>query len=517
MVIVGERVTPPDWELDQEPEAPDHRPQVSIYRGPSVRGERRLLVISALRDGRTASDVETFQAARAPNRLGGGSWAEVVLTARELRRRERVRAAAQPLNLDIEEGVLTSADALRGRRVVQTLPAATLGRLGWPGRKAGVFILQPDEHQALGALNPGEQELIRPVINSKDLLPYAAVLPPDPERMIYLARPPELRGLPQAQMRNVAFPAGLPNIERHLTQFRPYLEDRIDRYNDRRPWWTIHRPRERTVNRADSGVKWADYCVTSRWGPGERLIVGLAPVHAVPQSGLHALLAPAEIRAAYVSGLLNSTVVQDLASTIPPGQIRTSDLEELGLPLIPATVNDIANLAVKLADDVELLARDLSVRFPRLVDSLREDIALSVVPDEAWVIPNPGRFGYGEMNRVDWVREVTPRGAQATRAIAVTTEATLFGHEIVVQSVTGARLTLAVEETEPQLLDTVAAYVAGLIANGAQLRDIAIAAVPLSPQDLIASREADQQALQVAVDRYRGRRLEIDEIVDAVI
>jgi len=517
MVIVGERVAPPDWELDAAPSTPDSYPTVSIYGGSSVRGAQRELVLSALRDGRSASGVRTFRAGRAPNGLLGESWAEVVMPSSDVRRRERVRRAAEPLALDIEEGVLSSADALRGREVENTLPRTTLVRLGWPERKAGVFVLQPDEFQALGPLNQAEKQCLRPMINTRDVLPYASVIPTEPERMLYLPRPTELEGRPQAEVRAAPFPQGLPQLERHLVQFRPYLEDRVERYGERRPWWTIHRPRPRTVSRADTGQTWADYCVTTRWGSGERLTVGLAPDHALPQSGLHALLPPDGVPAAYLSGLLNSTPVQDLASTLPPGQIRTSDLEQLGLPLIDQYVAQVSLTATELADAVTTLARTWALRFPKLLDALREDIALGDVPDDAWLPTGATAYTHGELHRVSWVTEVIPRGAQSSRATGVSTEATLFGHEVVVHGSESQTLTVRVAEEESELRAVLTAYVTGLIAVGTKLRDVAIAPVPIASAEFVRAFEDDQQGVHSSVDSFRSNRRVIDDIVATIL
>src|SRR5919109_1931727 len=232
MILIGQRAVGPDQEHPHDAGPPDAKaPLVSVYQGDNVSGPARDLALTAFREGRSANGVHTFRSRRSPNQLGADSWSEVVLPPTALRRRERLRRSATPLEFVTEEGVLTSADALRGRPE-EHLPAATLTRLGWPDRRAGIFVLQPDEVEALGRLTESERAIVRPVVNSRDVYPYAAVLPNAPERMIYLPRPPALQGRPVDQIRRASFPDDLPALEEHLTQFRPLLEANVQRYGE---------------------------------------------------------------------------------------------------------------------------------------------------------------------------------------------------------------------------------------------------------------------------------------------
>jgi hypothetical protein len=177
----------------------------------------------------------------------------------------------------------------------------------------------------------------------------------------------------------------------------------------------------------------------------------------------------------------------------------------------------ISTLAVAVADDVERLVIKYAPRFPLLVDALREDISLAELPDDAWLVTSSGAFTHGEIHRIGWMREVTPRGAQSARAVSVTTEATLFGHEVVVHGAGGQRLTLRVDEEESELRETLACFVGGLIANGARLRDIATATVPISGGDFVQALVDDRDGLRDLCDNYRRLGQDIDNIVDTIL
>lgn len=87
-----------------------------------------------------------------------------------------------------------------------------------------------------------------------------------------------------------------------------------------RPWWSV-RPCWRDVVDSPPGGAWAGFCVTARWGAGESLIMGFIPANHIPKSGLHALrIHDRSTDTAYLCGVLNSTMFQQLAGTMPPGQ-----------------------------------------------------------------------------------------------------------------------------------------------------------------------------------------------------
>jgi hypothetical protein len=275
MIVVGTRITPPDIEM-RNSLAAGFKPRVSIYEGGSVGLHNRRAVIEAMRDGKNAAGLHTYTASFSPNALGRRSWADVVLTTSQLSRRRRLSEATQ-LPLLVSKGVETTVNTVTAGSEV-LLSQQDLAAVGGPGTRAGIQLLKPSEVAQLGPLNEKEQTIIRPVVNTRDVYPYATVLPDDASSIIYLSKPadidPELSD--EQAITGTPFPSGIPAIERHLNRFRALLEYKTRDRHERRPWWTLHRPRVNVV--ADSEADetgWAPYCLTTRWGGGNRLVVGL--------------------------------------------------------------------------------------------------------------------------------------------------------------------------------------------------------------------------------------------------
>ena len=187
------------------------------------------------------------------------------------------------------------------------------------------------------------------------------------------------------------FPNGIPKIEASLTKFRSLLEAKARGWNERRPWWSLHRARHEVVG--DAGVTasgWANYCVMSRWGVGGRLCVGRAPSRTSPASGLHVLRPHDDlVPAGYLAALYNSTLYQEIAESLPPGHLRKAELEAIGVPLRAEYQTVLVEAADRLADLVTDLVQVHTSRFPLLADSLRSNVALTDTTDSAW-LPVPG-------------------------------------------------------------------------------------------------------------------------------
>lgn len=516
LVVIGERVVENDLDWDGEA-APRSLPRVSVYEGPMVPEKARVLALGAMRAGATRAGVRTFVAAESPNTLGGNSWASVALTKAQLGRRRRLTKNSRPLALDSDEGVLTSADTLSDPNA-DKLSRETLNQIGWvPGARPGIFVLTRPEVDSLGNLNAGERSVLLPVVNTCDVLPYACCLPDSPPVLLNLVAPPREPGLSMLQAQSLPFPDGHPNLERHLDHYRPVLEAKLRGYDERRPWWSIHRPRPDIQARLTGKGGWADYCLTTRWGGGQQLIVGLAPEASVPASGLHALFAPAGVPAAYVSALMNSSAVQELAETLPPGAIRVTDLQALNLPLLADVVELLAAEGLALADLVLEANRVHSKRFPKLMQTLMSDVSLAAVDDTSW-LPVPGqRRDWGTLEKIAWCTELVPRGSQNLSCAAVEVFEELWGHGVRIKTKMNTSLEVRVEQVGVDELGALAAYARGLVAARVPLRDVPNLPMPIVMETLARQLRSDRDALRTWLETYQGRRAVVDGIVDVAL
>jgi hypothetical protein len=511
MIIVGERVVPPDLEEQTGLPRPS-LPRVSIYRGPA--NGPRPEVIAALRDGRNAVQVETFQSRSSPNILGRGSWAEVTLTADQLARRARVAAMAGPLSLHMAEGMISGVDRLNARDE-RFLTAATLAALGGTGSRAGIFVLTSAELARMGTLSEAEVARVRPIINTADVYPYAALQDSAAASLLYMDAPERVAGTPIEALHEAAFPAGYPRLQAHLTQFRSLLVEKVRSYGERRPWWSIHRPRREILANEGLHERWGNYALTTRWGAGGRLLIGLAPRGTVPASGLHAIWPDPPATAAYVVGLVNSTYVQGLADGLAPGTVRQRDLVALRLPLLPETAaTQIATNALALADLVAAMITVDGSRFPSLPISVRENITLATPPLGAWLPEVGPETAWGLLPRLGWVTDIERAGPQAEPIDSATVEHGIFGLAVVAQNRNRRgvlRIRLASQDTE--LANALRDCVLGLAATRMTLRDIERIQAPVDPGALAIRLAADRAACMTRIEDYRRLRNEVDNLV----
>ena len=510
LIVTGIRLAAPgDRPVDADP-VEGGRPGISIYKGPPATD--RSLIIAAMREGRTANGVKSFTATVAPNELGDNSWADLTLTRDQLRLRTRLRDLG-PAALDkIEEGVITGANRVRAQDL-ELLSGETVREITESDRK-GVFELLPGEVAALGSLTAQENAVIRGVINTKDVYPYGAHLPSGHSSYIYLLKPNDLPGeLTDAEAQEYGFPPDLPAIQRHLSRFRPILQQKVANYGERRPWWSLHRGRLGIAQHEGDRSQWADYAVTARWGSGGRLVVGLAPKGTVPGSALHALLPSEGAPAEYLVALLNSSLVQEFADTIPPGQLRKDDLSSLGIPRVDApTVAEIGERSLALAGQVEALITDHGVRFPLLSDAVRSDLTLSSIPDDAWTTAPGSPSSWGRLDAVTWIDEIG--GSLIRQEIrAIETQDTLLGGHLRLEARTGQTAYVDLNEPRTDLVEALRARLGGMAAESRTLQDVPGLDVPIDPAAFVAAYEKDRASLREAVDRYRSLRDEIDELI----
>jgi hypothetical protein len=498
-----------------------YKPRVSIYRGPTVRREHRNSVIRAMRMANQTANVHSFSSAVSPNTLGRGTWADVILTPREIASRSRLREIEQ-LPLIVSKGVETTVNAL-STATEGLLSRNVLAVLGGPGRRCGIQLLSTPEVDALGPLNTAEQRVVRKVVNTRDVYPYAVVLPNEGTNVLYLAKTDGYdENLSDEQViTGSAFPGGLPRIEAHLTQYRALLEHKTRDRGERRPWWTLHRPRANVVGDASvDQTGWARYCLTTRWGGGGRLIVGVAPGNTSPASGLH-VLRPGrpELPAAYLAAVYNSTIYQEIAESLPPGQLRQEDLERMGLPDLGVDSNLLVGHALELARIVSELVNVNGPRWPQLQDSLRADVSLSLVPDASWAPEIGPRTSWGALGQLDWVSEVGRHRAGSTRLGEVVIDHDLFGLRVSanVRGEEHNAVSVALRAQDEQIAEALASVLRGIAAKGGSISDAVSTPLPISAQKLVETYSRDKERLTELVTNYRLQRQYIDDLLGRII
>jgi hypothetical protein len=169
------------------------------------------------------------------------------------------------------------------------------------------------------------------------------------------------------------------------------------------------------------------------------------------------------------------------------------------------------------ADEVAELVRVHARRRPQLRATLREDVDLAAVPDDAWV-PEPGpATTWGTVGSVSWLELDAGTGATSRPLAAVTVEHTLFGLAVEARDDRGRAIRLRVVNGDEALADVVALSLEGHRVTAASLGSVVEAAMPTDPAHLTAQLQVHKEELRVAIGRYRDRRARIDAIVDALL
>lgn len=521
MIITGTRVVEDDGSLEALPSITESKPRVSIYQGSPVSGDKRAAILDSIRDGSSRANVKTFVSLRSPNSLGSESWGDVTLTRSQLEQRDHLKTGDQ-VSIEVAEGVITTANKLKSA-TEELLTAGDLAAVGGPGSTAGIQLLTPSEVANLGRLTKKEESVIRLQINTKDVYPYAVVVPTDAPSVVYLAKPDNLNAeLSDDQVRATSVPDGLPNIGRHLKRFRSLLQAKTESYGERRPWWSLHRPRYEIVGDAGGGASvWANYCVMARWGVGGTLCVGRAPAGTSPASGLHVLRAENDVvPAGYLTALFNSSLYQEIAESLPPGHLRKADLEAIGVPLRQHHVEQIVAAADKLAELVTTLVRDKSRCFPLVGESLRGNVAMTDPVKHIWLLSTPPTATTGTLTNVNWVDQLSINRAGSTSLGSVRVVEDLFGHQIEVMARGTERVAATITlrtETGHDTAEALGAAIGAIAENGGKVRDLAGVAVPTSPKDLVALYENDCNSLDELVGEYREQRKAIDDALAAML
>jgi len=522
MIVVGTRMVPSDLVCGVEEFTPG-RPRVSIYEGGTVAPVNRSAVLSAMRDAPRykRAGVRSFTSAVSPNTLRAATWADVILTADELARRRKLTEAPQ-LPLLVTKGVETTVNGVTSGSE-GLLSQQDLTAVGGPGSRAGIQLLRRSEVERIGLMNDAERAVIRRVVNTKDVYPYAVVVPLDAAGVVYLPKPAAINEhwSDEQVVTGVPFPVGLPHLEAHMRPFRSLLEHKTRARAERRPWWTLHRPREDVLGDASAdGSGWARYCLTARWGGGGHLVVGLAPPGTSPASGLH-VLRPGkdDIPAAYLTALYNSTMYQEIAEALPPGQLRKEDLARLGLPDLAHRSADAISGALSLAAIVTELVTVHGPRWPLLQEILRANVALPELPLDYWT-PAPGpAASWGPVAGLPWVQRLDLHRSKATRLGEVVVDHDLYGLRVTaaVRGQGGPAVTLHLPEPELAAANALATAVGGLAAKGGTVQDVVSMRLPISPALMVSLAAEHVRSLRQLAGKYNSNRSDIDDALDQVL
>lgn len=496
--------------------APASTPRISIYTGPNIFDSRvRRGVLDAIRLGRNGAGVQSFKSLQFPAKLGRESWTEVILTQKQLRTRTRLTKSKQ-LGVKISKGVETTVNNL----TAESRDLLSVANAQKVALRQGIQLLTAKEVAGLGQLNDAEQKVVRRVINTKDVYPYACVIPDGATSVIYLSRSVRADSATSTEtvVKTTPFPSGLPAVEAYLSQFRAVLEAKTMDRNERRPWWTLHRPRPDVVGDSSAGADgWSHFCLTSRWGSGGQLVVGLAPTNISPASGLH-VMRPSDdtVPAAYLAGLYNSALYQEAALSLPPGQLRQDDLQRLGLPDIGDGVKGVAKRAADLADLVTTMVTETSTLFPALGDALRADVSLAATPSEEWVPSRRQAGHWGELRNVAWVRDVVAKRSARTQLGKVRVVHDLFGLALEIDAHNADTLaaTILLDSNDEQLAAACSALLGGAIRSGLTVGDLGSVLVTTSADQLQSELQIDITELNARCSKYRDLRAEIEAILE---
>lgn len=520
MIIIGTRIASHDLSRTSV-SVGQRKPRISIYRGGSVPMEQRINVLSAIRNGTRAAGVHSFTATVSPNALAASPWADVILTADEIARRRRLTEMAQ-IPLLLSKGVETTVNTITATSEI-LLSQRDLAAAGGPGTRAGIQLLTKNEVDQLGSLSELERSVVRHVVNTRDVYPYAVVLPQDPTSVLYLAKPDVIDDTlsDEQVITGIAFPDGLPKIVAHLTRFRRLLEHKTRERGERRPWWTLHRPRANVVGDAtpdDTG--WSRYCLTTRWGGGGRLVVGIAPPHTSPASGLHILRSGRpDIPAAYLCAVYNSTLYQEIAESLPPGQLRQQDLDSIGLPDLGHQAVNVVHYALELAQIVTELATVHAPHWPLLADVLRGDISLPDLPNDSWIASVGPATSWGPILRLNWVSRIGRQRAGTTKLGAVTVDHDLYGLRVTaaVRGHDHPAVSFSVAGEDIKVAQALAARIRGIAAVGGSVADVDQLRLPIEARSLTTLYAQHCSSLEALAKRYRVKRAAIDETLDCVL
>jgi len=114
---------------------------------------------------------------------------------------------------------------------------------------------------------------------------------------------------------------------------------------------------------------------------------------------------------------------------------------------------------------------------------------------------------------VPWIDELIPARGTRHPIRDIVTEHTLFGEQVVALGDGARRQGVRLTGHQDDLCEALVARLQGAAATGAELKDVAAIAVPLSPQALVADLQSHRDALAARLHTYRELRERIDEHV----
>lgn len=244
----------------------------------------------------------------------------------------------------------------------------------------------------------------------------------------------------------------------------------------------------------------------------------LPPPYTSPASGLHVLRSGrSEIPAAYLCALYNSTLYQEIAQSLPPGQLRQQDLERIGLPDLRHDAVNVVHYALELAQTVTDLVRVHSSRWPLLVDALREDVSLLDLPDDHWAVPVGPVTSWGPISGLGWLSLIGVSRASTTKLGNVTVDHDLYGLRVTA-AVRGQddqrAVDISVAGDELEVAQALAARIRGIAVVGGSVANVQQLRLPITAASFVALYNQHRSSLRALAALYRAKRSAIDDVLE---
>lgn len=131
---------------------------------------------------------------------------------------------------DVNQGVISGCDKLT-KKLIGKLSNKENFEL-----KDGIFVFDLKNNRDLAVLNSfnnDEKKLLKPFFKNSEVTRFWCNTE-QKKLLLYLNN--EIKSLNQ-----------YPNIKRHLLTFKEILDDRLERYNEKYPWFNLHRSREQNI------------------------------------------------------------------------------------------------------------------------------------------------------------------------------------------------------------------------------------------------------------------------------
>lgn len=225
-----------------------------------------------------------------------------------------------------------------------------------------------------------------------------------------------------------------------------------------------------------------------------------------------------DIPAAYLCALYNSTLYQEIAESLPPGQLRQQDLDRIGLPDLRHEAVTVVHYALDLARIVTELVTVHAPRWPLLADVLREDVSLPDLPSDSWMATVGPATSWGLISGLSWLR-IGSRRAGTTKLGAVTVDHDLYGLRVTaaVRGQEQPAISISVADDEIEVAQALAARIRGVAALGGVVTDVEQLRLPIAASSLVALYGQQHSSLEALAVQYRDKRSAIDETLDRAL